>query len=47
MSDYPAAAKVIGTYCAEALPANTIWIAALPNPRIKIEIEVTAHKNAG
>lgn len=47
MSDYPAAAEVIGKYCAEALPANTTWIAALPDPRIKIEIEVTAHKNAG
>jgi hypothetical protein len=27
------------------MPANTTWIAALPDPRIKIEIEVTARKN--
>ena len=45
MSDYPAATKVIGKYCAKARPANTTWIAALPDPRIKIEIEVTAHKH--
>jgi enamine deaminase RidA (YjgF/YER057c/UK114 family) len=44
MSDYPAAAKVIGRHCADAMPANTTWIAALPDPRIKIEIEVTARK---
>src|SRR5918992_5678606 len=37
MSDYPAAMKVIGRHCAEAMPANTTWIAALPDPRIKIE----------
>ena len=45
MSDYPAAMKVIGRHCAEARPANTTWIAALPDPRIKIEIKVTARKS--
>ena len=43
-SDYPAAMKVIGKHCAEVKPANTTWIADLPDPRIKIEIEVTARK---
>jgi len=45
MSDYPAAATVIGKHCADVRPANTTWIAALPDPRIKIEIEVTALKS--
>lgn len=44
MSDYPAATKVIGRHCADVMPANTTWIAALPDPRIRIEIEVTARK---
>ena len=43
-SDYPAAMKVIAKHCAEAKPANTTWIADLPDSRIKIEIEVTARK---
>jgi enamine deaminase RidA (YjgF/YER057c/UK114 family) len=43
-SDYPAAVKVIGKHCADVMPANTTWIADLPDPRIKIEIEVTARK---
>ena len=45
LSDYPAAMKVIGKHCTKARPANTTWIADLPDPRIKIEIEVTALKN--
>jgi enamine deaminase RidA (YjgF/YER057c/UK114 family) len=45
LSVYPAAMKVIGKHCAKARPASTTWIAALPDPRIKIEIEVTALKN--
>ncbi len=45
LSDFPAAVKVIGKHCAKARPANTTWIADLPDPRIKIEIEVTALKN--
>lgn len=47
MSDYPAATKVIGRRCAGVMPVNTTWIAALPDPRIKIEIEVTARKGTG
>lgn len=45
ISDYPTVMKVIGKHCAKARPANTTWIADLPDPRIKIEIEVTALKN--
>ncbi|WP_040557226.1 RidA family protein [Reinekea blandensis] len=41
---YNEAATVIGRYCAQAKPANTTWFAELPDPRIKIEIEVTAKK---
>lgn len=44
LADYPAAMAVIGRRCAEARPANTTWIAALPDPRIRIEIEATALK---
>jgi len=43
--NYLAAAKVIGRFCAQAKPANTTWFADLPDPRIKIEIEVTARKH--
>ena len=42
---YLEAAKVIGRYCKNAKPANTTWFAELPDPRIKIEIEVTAKKH--
>lgn len=41
---YLEAAEVIGRYCKKAKPANTTWFAELPDPRIKIEIEVTARK---
>lgn len=43
--NYMDAAKVIGRYCEKARPANTTWFAELPDPRIKIEIEVTARKH--
>jgi len=43
--NYLAAAKVIGRFCDQAKPANTTWFADLPDPRIKIEIEVTARKH--
>ena len=42
---YLEAAKVIGRYCKNAKPANTTWFAELPDPRIKIEIEITAKKH--
>ena len=42
---YPEAAKVIGAFCRGPRPANTTWFAELPDPRIKIEIEVTALKS--
>ena len=45
-SAYQEAAEIIGEFCKEARPANTTWFAELPDPRIKIEIEVTARKHA-
>jgi enamine deaminase RidA (YjgF/YER057c/UK114 family) len=42
---YREAAEVIAHYCRKARPANTTWFAELPDPRIKIEIEVTARKH--
>lgn len=40
--DFAAVAPVIGQYCAPARPANTTVIAALVDPAMKIEVEVTA-----
>ena len=43
--DFDAVAPVIGRWCAEARPANTTVIAQLVDPRMKIEIEVTARRH--
>lgn len=43
-SDYRVAAQTIGAHCSDVMPANTTWIAELPDPRIKIEIEATARQ---
>lgn len=43
--NYLEAAKIIGQYCKNVRPANTTWFAELPDPRIKIEMEVTARKH--
>ena len=42
--DFPIVAPIIGDYMRDIRPANTTVIAALCDPRMKIEIEVTAHK---
>ena len=42
--DFPTVAPIIGDYMREVRPANTTVVAALCDPRMKIEIEVTAHK---
>jgi len=44
--DFPTVAPIIGDYMRDIRPANTTVIAALCDPRMKIEIEVTAHKAA-
>ncbi len=44
---YQTAAQVIGDWCEPMKPANTTWFADLPDPRIKIEIEVTARRKPG
>ena len=43
-ADFAAVAPVIGRYCAQARPANTTVIAALVDPAMKIEVEVTARR---
>ncbi len=46
-ADFPRIVGVIGEHCREARPANTTVIAPLVDPRIKVEIEVTARKSRG
>ena len=41
-ADFERIAPVIGRHCRDAGPANTTVVAALLDPRMKIEIEVTA-----
>ena len=41
-SDFERIAPVVGHHCRAARPANTTVVAALLDPRMKIEIEVTA-----
>jgi enamine deaminase RidA (YjgF/YER057c/UK114 family) len=46
-ADFEAAAPVIGRYFGAARPANTTFVAELVDPRMRIEIEVTAHRSKG
>jgi enamine deaminase RidA (YjgF/YER057c/UK114 family) len=39
-------APIIGRWCREARPANTTFVAGLIDPRMKIEIEVTARRQS-
>ena len=43
-ADFARVAPIIGRWCADARPANTTFVAALIDPRMKIEIEVTARR---
>ena len=43
-ADFEAAAPLIGRYFGAARPANTTFIAELVDPRMRIEIEVTARR---
>ena len=43
-ADFEAAAPVIGRYFGAVRPANTSFIADLVDPRMRIEIEVTARR---
>jgi enamine deaminase RidA (YjgF/YER057c/UK114 family) len=45
-ADFTRIAPVIGQYCREARPANTTVVAQLIDPRMKIEIEVTARRDS-
>ena len=42
--DFSAVAPIIGDYMRDVRPANTTVVAPLCDARMKIEIEVTAHK---
>ena len=42
--DFAAVAPVLGDYLRDVSPANTTVVAPLVDARMKIEIEVTAHK---
>lgn len=41
-ADFETVAPIVGKWCADARPANTTVIAPLVDPRMKVEIEVTA-----
>ncbi len=43
-AEFPRVAPIIGRWCREARPANTTFVAGLVDPRMKIEIEVTARR---
>jgi enamine deaminase RidA (YjgF/YER057c/UK114 family) len=44
--DFPACWPVLREYFGDIRPANTTLIANLVDPRMRIEIEVTAHRSA-
>lgn len=44
--DFEAVASVIGKYFRDIRPANTTVVSGLVDPRMKVEIEVTARKRA-
>jgi enamine deaminase RidA (YjgF/YER057c/UK114 family) len=44
VGDFPRVVPVIGRWCREARPANTTVVTPLVDPRMKIEIEVTAKR---
>ncbi|HTI02166.1 MAG TPA: RidA family protein [Acidisoma sp.] len=46
-ADFPACWPVLRRYFGEVRPASMMIVAGLADPRMKIEIEVTARKKAG
>jgi len=42
--DYPLCWPVLREYFADSRPANTMLVAGLADPRMRIEIEATAHR---
>lgn len=46
-ADFDRVVPVVGDWCRAARPANTTVITPLVDPRMKIEIEVTAKKQSG
>ncbi|MFP3944105.1 MAG: RidA family protein [Alphaproteobacteria bacterium] len=45
-ADFETVAQIVGEHCYSARPANTTVVAALAEPEILVEIEVTARKPA-
>ena len=45
--DFEIVAPILGEYFGDIRPANTTAIAPLVDARMKVEIEVTAHKRGG
>lgn len=45
--DFDSVVDIIGRHCRAARPANTTIVAGLIDPRMKIEIEVTARRDPG
>ena len=45
-ADFGVVAPIVGEHCRAARPANTTVVTPLVDPRMKIEIEVTARKQA-
>jgi enamine deaminase RidA (YjgF/YER057c/UK114 family) len=45
--DFPACFPVLRRYFGEIRPAATMWTAGLADPRMRIEIEVTARRRGG
>jgi enamine deaminase RidA (YjgF/YER057c/UK114 family) len=47
VEDYPVCWPVLREYFGEIRPANTMVVAGLADPRMRIEIEATARRTAG
>lgn len=46
-ADFPAILEVVERHCRDILPANTSLVTGLMDPAMKVEIEVTALRQAG
>jgi hypothetical protein len=47
IKDWPTISPILGHYFGEIRPASTAIIAGLVDPRMRIEIEVTARRRSG
>ncbi|MEZ5667028.1 MAG: RidA family protein [Alphaproteobacteria bacterium] len=44
-ADFDVVAPIVGRHCRAARPANTTLVAGMVDPRMRVEIEVTARRN--